>query len=342
MPYRGGLFGGIADANRLEESEERRKQSIMRTAQMPQQFADRHAHMLQSMQLQQARLKQIRDMDSMRKQQFAERKKEFDERQKNGGQFGRYMTAEQRNLNAANGILQKYPEAMDKDGNIDVNKISNKWDRFQFNLLAKGAEKGANTSYNMQRLTQSSMIDPTLQKIDPRVLAKYAGINGKKKYTMDLLKSKFESVPDFDSYRTMINTTIPTLAAQLTKYWGTSITPEENKAIQNMAHPKSWKDNPQSTLKSLQTLISIFRGERANTLASLNNADFTTTGQGSDVSSPFGSGQPQQSNAQPQDSSRGLPPITDEYINEAMKAFPNLTKEEIEEKLMKAREKNAT
>ena len=114
------------------------------------------------------------------------------------GGNGRNQPAILKKLEAAKAILAKYPGSIDANGNIDLSKLS-PFDRIQYNDLMQSA--GAGDAYTRKKLVNGSFVEATLKMVDPNVLARYQGAEGRGRLISDIAKDKQgQSVPELHEY----------------------------------------------------------------------------------------------------------------------------------------------
>lgn len=123
-------------------------------------------------------------------------------------------------------------------------------------------QKAVGTTANLNRSTYGDAIRQTLNSIPVNVLQKYSGPNGNAQLIKDRISNLLGyAPPSYNTYQTFMNSTMPLLKGQMTKFYGGSVQPEAQKELDNLANPTNWQSNPQIVKQSLQNLQNIFNKE---------------------------------------------------------------------------------
>jgi len=131
----------------------------------------------------------------------------------------------------------------------------------------KWQTKQGTTSAILNKLAGYDMIDKGFETVMPRyipIMQYYSGPQGALNLKADMANAALgrPTSPEYDKYKTFATTVLPTLADQLRKTWGASVTPEINAQLQGIIGFKNTWDQIQQNPKiimdrfnELQTLL---------------------------------------------------------------------------------------
>ncbi len=185
------------------------------------------------------------------------------------------LPAPMKAMNAANSLAQQ-AGAITPQGTIDVSKF-NPMQRQQYNTLMQYATKQSTDSFTRKQAQLGRNMMLTFNSINPGVLSYYAGTVGKGRLARDSALPAGQQPQVFNQYMETVNTQIPLLVDQITKYLQTSVQPQKSKELANAINLNSWSGNPQIVLQQFSKAKELFGNEFQNTMAAMNNPTFYTT-----------------------------------------------------------------
>lgn len=136
--------------------------------------------------------------------------------------------------------------------------------------LDKWSQKEGTPSAILNKLSAYDMIDKGFEVMMPEyipILQYYSGPTGTAQLKLDIANASAgrSTSPEYDKYKEFTTSTLPALADQLRKTWGTSITPEMNTQLQGMIGFKdSWDEiqqNPEIVEQRYQALKQLLAAE---------------------------------------------------------------------------------
>jgi hypothetical protein len=237
--------------------------------------------------LSKSRLAQMQRLNNIRMQQLSEKAREFNETldfknrqlnvaQQNGLGSGRYATAEQKNVGAAMQIAQD-AGAITADGKVDLSKMT-PIQRWQFSKLSGASDKGSTTAYNLNQIPKATNLLTTMNSVDISPAEYYSGTEGRARLLKDkAMAAAGKPSKEYTDYQTLTQTQLPAMVDQLTKYWGSSISPGAVSEMNNMILPANQVSNPNSpeiVVQSYKDLSKLISSEALNSLAAVQDASF--------------------------------------------------------------------
>lgn len=122
--------------------------------------------------------------------------------------------------------------------------------------------KQASDAATRDRATYANAISQTLQQIPVDSIVHYSGPSGRQQYYKDMaLNVAGKADPNYTTLQSYINSTLPVLKGQMTKFYGGSVQPEAQKELDILGNPSNWSGNPQVAIQSLQRLQDVFNSE---------------------------------------------------------------------------------
>jgi hypothetical protein len=128
------------------------------------------------------------------------------------------------------------------------------------------------------RATYANAITKTLDTIPVDSLEHYAGGSGRVNLMEDRLGNFLgqKTSPQYNDYQSFMNTTMPFLKGQITKFYGGSVQPAAQRELDILGNPTNWKSNPGIVRSSLKKLQDLFNSEAGtfSTAASKGTQNF--------------------------------------------------------------------
>lgn len=127
--------------------------------------------------------------------------------------------------------------------------------------LSKQAGLGDNT----KKLTYGSLVETTLDLMSPYEYAMgyYSGVGGKAQYAKDVAAAQTTGKlsPQLRDYTKFVEMVTSTFIPQLTQYYGTSVTEQQQKLLREAGNPSTWGKSPEMALTAFHTLRNTLENE---------------------------------------------------------------------------------
>jgi len=123
------------------------------------------------------------------------------------------------------------------------------------------SSKLAGMGDNTKRLTYASTLEKTMNKMRPLAasMAYYSGVEGRTRYAKDLAAAQTTGVvtPQLEDYTAFKELANGAFVPQLTQYYGSSVTEQQQKILRKAADPSTWNKSPELAAKALDSMFNI-------------------------------------------------------------------------------------
>lgn len=127
------------------------------------------------------------------------------------------------------------------------------------------ASKLAGMGDNTKKLTYASTLQKTMNKMRPLAasMAYYSGIEGQARYAKDLAAAQTtgEVTPQLRDYTKFKELANGAFVPQLTQYYGTSVTEQQQKILRRASDPATWSKSPELAATSFDSMFNILETE---------------------------------------------------------------------------------
>ena len=127
------------------------------------------------------------------------------------------------------------------------------------------SSKLAGMGDNTKRLTYASTLEKTMNKMRPLAasMAYYSGVEGRTRYAKDLAAAQTTGVvtPQLEDYTAFKELANGAFVPQLTQYYGSSVTEQQQKILRKAADPSTWNKSPDLAATAFSSIINIIGKE---------------------------------------------------------------------------------
>lgn len=125
--------------------------------------------------------------------------------------------------------------------------------------------KLAGMGNNTTKLTYASTLETTMNQMRPLAasMAYYSGVAGRAKYAEDLAAAQKTGVVtpqlrDYTAFKELVN---GAFVPQLTQYYGTSVTEQQQKILRKAGDPSTWSKSPELAATAFDSMLKIISKE---------------------------------------------------------------------------------